>query len=111
MSESLADFERRVASLLLSHDPASSTQRDATSDGVRIASLLVARLRFERLRHGSTRATVWFEEDPRAFTTAFKRYHRSVRPTSWFPSDEARAFEEWCRREAIPLPELERGGP
>jgi hypothetical protein len=67
--------------------------------GVRISSLIVTRLRFERLLNGSRAAGEWFERDPADFTAAFKRYQDQVPPETAFAQDEARAFEVWRRRE------------
>jgi hypothetical protein len=101
----LERYERVMASVLTAPDPIAALEElDASErvllepidhDGLRMAALLVARLRFERLMHGSTRAAEWFESDPRSFARAFKRYHASVPPLSTFPLDEARAFEAW----------------
>ncbi len=63
--------------------------------GLRLAALLVARLRFERLIQGSRRAAAWFDRDARAFTAEFRRYHREVAPTAGEPWGEATAFEHW----------------
>jgi hypothetical protein len=67
--------------------------------GVRLSSLIVTRLRFERLLNGSREAGEWFERDPADFTAAFKRYQDQVPPETAFAQDEARAFEAWRRRE------------
>ena len=64
-------------------------------DGVRMAELLCAKLRFERLLRGSERAARWFEDEPRAFSRAFRAYHRGVRATAFFPAAEARIFARW----------------
>jgi hypothetical protein len=64
-------------------------------DGFRLTALLVARLRFERLVQGNAEADRWFEEDPRAFADAFRRYHAEVPPTAFFPQHEARLFSRW----------------
>jgi hypothetical protein len=64
-------------------------------DGLTIAALLIARLRFERLIQGSREFAEWFEQDPAACTEAFRRYHHSVKATGIFPLEEARAFEAW----------------
>jgi hypothetical protein len=105
MSFDLARFEKLHADVVLSADPAAALAAlpDADRalfagldrDGLRIAALIVARLRFERLIHGSRAAAEWFDRDTRAFTQAFKRYHTGVPPTATFPADEARAFEAW----------------
>jgi hypothetical protein len=104
-------YERALANVLLAADPivaraALAAEERAllaalADDGLRICGLLVARLRFERLRHGSRAAADRFERDPREFTRAFKRYHASVPPTACFPPEEARAFEEWRASEGI----------
>ena len=70
----------------------------AAPDGVRIAGLLVAKLRFERLIHGSGEAGAWFDRDPAAFARAFRRYHEEVPPVAQGPLQEAHAFAAWCDR-------------
>jgi hypothetical protein len=70
----------------------------APADGVRMAALLVAKLRFERLLRGSPDAEAWFERDPEGFTSAFRRYHAAVPPTAFFPPAEARLFRAWRAR-------------
>jgi hypothetical protein len=72
----------------------------ADEDGVRVAALLVAKLRFERLLRGSDDAGAWFERDSAGFTESFRRYHREVAPTAFWPADEGRCFETWVRRPA-----------
>jgi hypothetical protein len=64
---------------------------------VRLAALLVARLRFERLLSGSDEAADWFEREPHVFARAFERYHREVPPSAFFPRGEARLFTAWAQ--------------
>lgn len=59
------------------------------ADGVRVAALLVAKLRFERLLNGSADVAEEFDDDAEGFAAKFKRYHRAVAPTAWSPVDEA----------------------
>lgn len=117
--EELARLERLVADALTAADPVAELRRAARDeslpadlraaleradeDGVRLSALLVARLRFERLMQGSRAAARWFEEDARAFTEAFRTYHRSVAPTAPFPGEEGARFEEWLasRRDEV----------
>ena len=73
--------------------------RHVDPDGLTIAALLVARLRFERLIQGSTSAAAWFDTDPAGFTRAFRRYHRRVAPTAQFPAAEAELFERFVASE------------
>jgi hypothetical protein len=105
MDFDLERYERLMAAVLIAPDPVAALDalgaderaliEPIDRDGLRMAALLVARLRFERLMHGSQRAAEWFETDPRSFAQAFKRYHASVPPLSTFPPQEARAFEAW----------------
>lgn len=105
----LERYERAMAGVMLAGDPVAALEALPASerallepidrDGLRIAALLVARLRFERLMNGSREAAQRFEEDPRAFTAAFKRYHTAVAPLSTIPQHEARAFESWLTEE------------
>ena len=68
---------------------------DIDRGGLRIASVLVAQLRFQRLLNGSERAGAWWNRDQRGFTEAFKRYHREVPPAGSDPWTEAAQFDEW----------------
>ncbi len=62
-------------------------------DGLRLAALQVARMRFERVVQGSAEAAAWFDADPRGFTAAFKRYHLEVPPAGVLARDEGAAFD------------------
>ena len=70
----------------------------AAPDGVRMAGLLVVKLRFERLIQGSRAAGEWFGRDAAGFARAFRRYHGEVAPRAEGPVQEAHAFAEWCAR-------------
>jgi len=115
----LQGYERAVARALRSPDPAAAwaaatedpavpeearaAMRAASADGVRVAALLIVRLRFERLMRGSDAAGDLFEKAPRLFTDAFKAYHAAVPPTGLLAQDEARQFEEWAAAAGLPL--------
>lgn len=71
-------------------------------DGARMAALLVARLRFERLMRGSPEAELWFDTAPEEFSRSFRRYHQEIPPTAFFPADEAALFRAW--RESLGTP-------
>jgi len=111
--EELARLERILADAFQSPDPRAAitaAAEDATLpaalrahlsaaslDGVRVAGLLIAKLRFERLMHGSREAGEWFQRDPAAFAAAFRRYHAEVAPTAEGPLQEGAAFARWFR--------------
>lgn len=104
-------FEQALASALRAIDPLaalaelrgfpslSAELRELASaidpDGFRLTALIVARLRLERLIHGSPFAATWSDADPARFTAAFRRYHAEVPPAARFPTDEATCFEAW----------------
>ena len=110
-SRGYALYEEVVAKAMTARDPAAALRRAARdarlpealrralrradADGIRISALIVARLRFERLLHGSIEAGVWFERDPEAFTGVFQRYHEEVPPRAFSPAAEARLFNAW----------------
>jgi hypothetical protein len=71
-------------------------------DGLAIAALLVARLRFERLMQGSPLAIHWFDAHPAEFAAAFKRYHTTTPSEHLMPTEEAVTFEAWFEREGRP---------
>ena len=111
-----ADWERIVARALTSRDPVAALRAASRNkklsivlrkrlsiatmqeDGVRLSALLIARLRFERLIRGSRQAEDWYLEDPEGFTTAFKQYHHSVPPRTFFPQTEAIAWSKWLKK-------------
>lgn len=110
-AEELLRLERALASALRAADPGAALAGLAGAaelgaglaaevaaiapDGFRIAALLVARLRFERLTQGSTLASAWFDQDPAGFAAAFRRYHAEIPATAHFPADEAELFAAW----------------
>jgi hypothetical protein len=107
-------FQRALARALVASEPAVAVRRiardrrhpaalrralhRADGAGIEMASLLVARLRFERLMRGSPEAEAWFEADGAGFATAFRRYHAEVPMTAFFPAEEARRFRDWRSR-------------
>lgn len=71
------------------------------ADGFRIASLMVARLRFERLLQGSATLGAEFERDPRRLTDRFKRYHTETPMRAASPAEEAASFQAWCEANSV----------
>ena len=93
-------WETLLGKALLSQNPVQTVQGEEAlssvdEDGLRMAALLVVKLRFERLLAASTTATRLFEEDAGAFATMFRRYHQEVTPVSPMPGDERDLFECW----------------
>ena len=113
-------LERVLLKALRAEDPVRAIQRASRNrrltaderarlqrvdgDGVRLAALLVARLRFERLLRGSPKAEAWFDRDPPSFAEAFRAYHAAVPPTAFFPRAEAALFSRYVRRTNKPIP-------
>jgi hypothetical protein len=105
-------FEERLVGILMARDPSQALRAaaidstlpaslrrafaGASPDGVRLAALLVARLRFERLMRGCPEAAGAFEADPGKFAASFRRYHAEVPPTAFFPAAEAALFRVWA---------------
>jgi hypothetical protein len=109
-AERLQQLQRLLADALTSADPAASVRARAGAgdwpefaaidpDGLRMAALLVSKLRFERLVQGSRAAAELFQRDGRGFTAAFAEYHRDVPPRAHDPWEEAAAFRAWLDRE------------
>lgn len=104
----LAALQATLAGLLRARDPAAAlaavaAQPDADprlaavdADGLRLAALLVAKLRFQRLLSASPAAAEWFERDGRGFTEAFRAYHEGSPSPALDPWGEAAAFARWC---------------
>jgi hypothetical protein len=109
-ADAYARFELAMAAAIRAPDPVAAIRATADAlpdeiasrlrgvdpDGVRIAALLVAKLRFERLLRGSRAIEAAFERDPRAFSERFRRYHEAVPMSAFFPPDEAAGFVAWC---------------
>ena len=96
----LARLQALLADALLAPDPVAFLRRQpgapvVAEDGLRLAALLVAKLRFQRLLNGSPAADEWWQRDPADFTRAFRRYHESVPPRAFDPWGEAEAFDAW----------------
>ncbi|MEZ5963758.1 MAG: DUF692 family protein [Planctomycetota bacterium] len=72
----------------------------ADDDGFRLAAMMVARLRFERLMRLSPTAHAWFERDAQAFTRAFVRYHASCPADAVDPWGDGDRFGRWVDRHA-----------
>ena len=113
----LEALQRTLADVLLAADPvqalrAARARADADPslqhidpDGLRLAALLIVKLRFQRLLNASSMAAQWFEQDPAGFSAAFRRYHTTVPPAHLDPWREAAAFAAWrqqCDGTAIP---------
>ncbi|HEY4220957.1 MAG TPA: hypothetical protein VGO62_06435 [Myxococcota bacterium] len=97
-----APFDARYAAALRARDPVGAMAVLARElgvvvdeDGVRIAALLVARLRFERVVQGSREAALRFEREPERFARAFRAYHEAMPATASDPVAEARAFLQY----------------
>ena len=103
-----AQLEAILVQAMQAVDPAAELQRagenlalpaalrralaSADPDGVRLAALLVCKLRFERLLRASPEAERLFAADPAAFAQTFRRYHESTPLHDFFPPSEAQRF-------------------
>ncbi len=79
--------------------PLATVLANIDADGLRVTSLLVARLRFERLIQGSDLASRWFDEDAEVFTQTFRKYHAETPMRAFFPREEAADFARWQRKQ------------
>lgn len=70
----------------------------ANPDGLRVTSLLVRKLRFERVLAGDAALARAFEADPEAIVARFRRYEASVPARFEGAAEEARAFHEFEAR-------------
>ncbi len=106
-------LQRLLLDALLADDPPATLRESlATADlnadvrqmlagidetGLRLASLLIGRLRFERLTGADAALASAFRTDPAEFVRQFAAYHRDVPPTAYFPAEETEAFRRWLR--------------
>lgn len=70
-------------------------------DGFVITSLLVRKLRFERICRGDRELEEWFGEEPERFTEAFRAYNRDVPPREYFPRPEAATFRAYLEKHGL----------
>jgi|GEM_PF-2704443 len=64
-------------------------------DGFLLSSLIVKKLRFERLQLSDKEMKELFEREPERFVQLFREYTAKVAPTEYFPSEEGKMFREW----------------
>ncbi len=102
----LTDLQRALLRALQDEEPLAALAREAKdlppreralaeaidADGFVLSSLLVKKLRFERICRGDAEMERWFEERPSEFVAAFRRYHREVEARDYFPRPEAARF-------------------
>lgn len=67
-------------------------------DGFLLTSLIVKKLRFQRLTRGDVKQQEAFDANPAAWTEMFVRYMREVPPTAHFPREEKGLFKSWRDR-------------
>jgi hypothetical protein len=89
-AERLAELAAAAGPRLDENERAHLTAIDA--DGLRVASIVVRKLRLERVLGGDRELQARCVADPAAFADTFRRYAAAVPPKFDFPADEARAF-------------------
>ena len=92
--------QRLLGEALTSTDPVARlgerlAECGGDEDGVRVAALLVAKLRFQRLSNASPMANEWFAADPEGFVAAFREYQESIASGALDPWGEAELFARW----------------
>lgn len=102
----LRDLQNALIHILFSEDPMTTLQEEArklteedrhrlqflTEDGVRFTEMIIQKLRFERICRGNQDMTQRFLENQEEFMNAFQDYTKEI-PPSYFPSEEAPAFD------------------
>ncbi|MBY0525740.1 MAG: hypothetical protein K2R98_20210 [Gemmataceae bacterium] len=108
----LCTVQRLLLDALLSDDPPAALRRQLASadelsdqerawleridpDGLILTSLLVKKLRFERLTRSDVDMNELFERAPEEFMRLFQAYAAAVPPTVYFPGEEANKYRQW----------------
>ncbi|MCA9321827.1 MAG: DUF692 family protein [Planctomycetes bacterium] len=65
------------------------------ADGYRVTSLIVRKLRFERMCLADRSFEQAFDEQPEALIETYEDFARATPPTAWFPHEDARAYHQW----------------
>ena len=99
----LAMLQQRLGEALCSGDPVQQCRAllpglTIDPDGAKVAALLMAKLRFQRLVAASNDALHWFEQDPAAFAACFRDYHQSLPVAELDPWSESAAWAAWRAR-------------
>lgn len=99
--------ESTLASILRAPDPVAALRAARANqpalapldhideDGLRMAALLVLKLRFERLLRGDPEVEAEHERDPEGLARDVRAYHQQTPLRAIFPAAEARLFREW----------------
>lgn len=69
--------------------------RQIDADGFTLSSLLVKKLRFERLTLAHRELAELFDQQPEQFVRLFTAYTSEIPPTAYFPSEEASRYHQW----------------
>jgi hypothetical protein len=93
----------REAAALLPEDLRAVLDR-IEPDGFVVTSLLVRKLRFERICTGDRDIERWFERDPAGFTEIFRAYTREIPSREFFPQPEALAFRAFLISKGLAVP-------
>lgn len=109
----LSDMQQLLQQALLSDDPVAILEQMAKevplseeerahlahieANGILLTSLLITKLRFERLTGASEELLHLFQNDPKQFIDLFNQYQKESKPTAYFPEQEAILFEQWLQ--------------
>lgn len=96
------DPAAKLAALTASADLTEQERKmleQAQARGLKLTHLLLMNLRFERVLRGMPAAVAWFEEDPKGFVEAFRRYNESTPPTALLSKEERVLFRDFLERE------------
>ncbi len=77
---------------------AQEATRYVEADGYRLTSLIVRKLRFERLCRGDAEFLSSLEREPETLLASFDAYAKEIPQNSLFPGDEAQAYRAWLKQ-------------
>jgi hypothetical protein len=89
-----ATLQRLLSDTTIAPDVRAALER-VDEDGLQLASLLIRKLRFERLTRSVPDLAAMFLSYPVAFAAHFIAYTNAVPPGAYFPDEEARLYREW----------------
>jgi hypothetical protein len=117
---SLDQTQHLLMEALLADDPPATLQRllaagdvpaevraalgRVDEDGLRLASLLIRKLRFERLTRALPELGTSFIADPASFAAHFADYTAAVPPEGYFPDEEGRLYQRWAEDRGVSDP-------
>lgn len=96
-----AELQRALAEATDLPDAEREALRRLDAEGLRLAHIMLFKIRFEQLLRGHKDMARLFAENPPEFMRLFRAYTAAVPSASFLTDEEGQRFEEWRRTQAM----------